>query len=147
MVALAALSVLGLTDVACGKYEDPPSVGWYTDVDAGLVKAREKDRPAVLYFGAAWDMAAKQLEHETFPNLEVRKLLNDGFVAIYIDMTDADSPRVEETQRRFGIIGDPTILILAPDSKKELDRIHHWVPPQVLAGHLRTATHRFRTRR
>jgi hypothetical protein len=73
--------------------------------------------------------------------------LNDGFVAIYIDMTDADSPRVEETQRRFGILGDPTILILAPDSKKELDRIHHWVPPQVLAEHLRTATHRFRTRR
>jgi len=112
---------------ACGKTGSPP-IHWEDDVDRGFATAAAEDRPVVMFFGASWDASAKEIERETFGDPRVRDELQ-AFVAIHVDCTDTDGEPYLSAQRRFAIVGTPTLIFFAPGGKTELGRKYEYVTP------------------
>lgn len=131
VVALASLS-------GCGKSHVVEPLVWETDDVAALARSASEDRPLFVYVGADWDTAAKELEHVTFADVRVRRELR-SFVNLHVDMTDDELPSTVSAKERFKIIGDPTLIVLAPDGETELVRFHQFVPPRELLAALHAA--------
>ena len=137
LVAVASLGSIG--SLGCRKTTISVPITWESDIDTGIARARRDDKPIVIYFGAAWDCAAKELEQVTFSDPEVRFLVRRDFVAVHVDTTDEEAPHEQELVQRFGVIGDPTVLILGPDGITELARVNEYVEPERFAGLLARA--------
>lgn len=139
VVVVVALS----STTGCGKTHTVETLTWETDPAYALVRAARENKPLFVYVGADWDAAAKQLEHVTLQDARVRKQLR-GFVTLHVDMTDDELPTTQRARRRFTLIGEPTLLVLAPDGETELARIHQYVTPDdlvpVLGGALARRT-------
>jgi thiol:disulfide interchange protein len=126
----------------------PPIAHWLHDLDTARAAAKRTDKPVMVYFGAAWDTAAKELEHDTFVDGDVYRTLRDDFVTVHIDTTDDDDDRdVRAAMDRLRVVGDPTIVILAPDFVTEIARYNEYVPPATLMRTLRAAKERMAARR
>lgn len=76
-----------------------PPAEWLTDEAAAVALAKENNWPLIVDFGAEWCAACKELEHKTFVDPEVEKVLA-GFVKVHIDCTDA-SDENEELQKKY----------------------------------------------
>ncbi len=77
-------------------------VAWYPWGDEPFRLAKELDRPILLDIGAIWCHWCHVMDHETYGNPEVAKLINGGFVAIKVDRDerpdiDARYQRVVQT--------------------------------------------------
>ena len=78
-------------------------------------------------FTAAWCGACKQLDKVTFSAPAVGSEMG-RFVAVKVDATNDDDPRVGATLARFNVRGLPTVLIF--DSRgRESVRYTDFVPP------------------
>jgi thiol:disulfide interchange protein len=139
IVSLVGVSLAGSGSLGCHKTPVDVPVAWEPEVDVGIARARREGKPIVIYFGATWDTAAKELEYVTFADPEVRFLLRRDFVAVHVDTTDDEDPVEQRTVRRFDVIGDPTILILGPQASTELVRVTEFVQPARFASMLRRA--------
>jgi len=137
VVATGALSSAG--SLGCGKTTISVPITWESDVEAAIAKARHDDKPLVIYFGASWDTAAKELEYVTFTDPEVGFLVRRDFVAVHVDTTDDEDRHEQQLVQRFKVIGDPTVLILGPDATSEIARINEFVRPGQFASLLRRA--------
>lgn len=131
-LAVSAVTALSLPVLT---YEElqPPPIAWTDDVDEGLSRAQHEDKPVVVYVGAEWDCAAKELEHVTFVDPAIRAIMHSDFVAIRIDATDEDSPSLRRDLERFKVIGEPALIILSHGSLKEQSRFNEFVKPDRLA--------------
>ena len=132
VVALSCLTGCGKSHVVV------QPLTWETDEVAALARSAQEKRPLFVYVGAEWDASAKELEHVTFADARVRKELR-RFVKLHIDMTDDELPSTARATQRFKIIGEPALLVLAPDGETELVRIHQFVPPDQLVAVLHAA--------
>jgi thiol:disulfide interchange protein len=121
----AAMMIAGET--GCKRLRNGPDVTWYDGIENGEAAVRKQHKPALVVFRASWDSATKELEGTTFLDRDVREVLDHDFVAITVDCTDEDVPATEAAQRRFKIVGVPTILILAPDFRTELRRYNEFM--------------------
>jgi hypothetical protein len=137
--AFAILVVFALGAVGCRKTLVDVPLTWESDLSAGLARAEAQNKPIVLYFGASWDTAAKELEQQTWSDPEIRLLLGRQFVAIAVATTDDEAPFTRTTQERFKVIGDPTVIILGSDGRSEILRFNAFVPPTVMRRVLRAA--------
>jgi thiol:disulfide interchange protein len=133
---LVAVALSGLA--GCGKTHVVEPQVWETDHVAALARSEREGRLLFVYVGAQWDTAAKELEHVTFSDARVRKQLRT-FVNLHIDMTDDELPSTQTAVRRFKLVGEPALLVLAPDGETELVRIHQFVPPGELLAVLHAA--------
>lgn len=134
LLAGAAAGLLG-----CKKALIEVPLTWESDVDAGLAKARAQDKPVLVYFGASWDCAAKELENETWSDPWIRLLLGHEFVAIRVDATDDENPNTRKNAARFKVVGDPTVIILGADGRTEIRRFNEFVRSDVMGRALRAA--------
>ena len=91
-------------------------INWHTDEAAGLKLAKIKNLPVLIDFSADWCTACKRLEKETFAHPEVIKSAKK-FVCIKIDSTDTNSPVVKRLQKKYNIVGLPTIIFLDSSGK------------------------------
>jgi thiol:disulfide interchange protein len=133
------LVVVALSSTSgCGKSYVAQPLIWETDDVAALARSAREDRPLFVYVGADWDASAKQLEHVTFADARVRRELR-RFVTLHVDMTNDELPSTARATRRFKIIGEPALLVLAPDGETEVVRIHKFVPPAELLATLHAA--------
>lgn len=97
----------------------PAGIDWHEgDVDAAFSAARAADKPVLLYWGAEWCPYCADLEAHVFSREDVRRKL-ELFVPVYLD---GDDPGAQRSADRFGVVGYPTVLALAPDGT-ELARI------------------------
>lgn len=85
---------------------------WATSLDEGLSRAAAEGKPLLLDFRADWCVACVELEKNTWPDPSVRKAL-EGLVPVRLDMTQ-NTEANRELQRRFGVKGLPTVILLAP---------------------------------
>ena len=104
------------------------SLAWHkSDVLAAQELAKREGRPLLVDFTAAWCVACKELDKITFAepavNAEAAR-----FLAVKVDATDQDDPKVESTLERFGVKGLPTVLVF-DSSGKEAKRFTDFVPP------------------
>lgn len=117
-------------------------IPWLDDTAAGLALARKTGRPVMIDFTAEWCAVCRQLETETFPHPEVVRMA-EAFVPIRVDATDANAPRVRELQRRYGVVGLPTVLFLTPKGTPLPDEtLTEFIPPERLLARMRRVRQR-----
>lgn len=126
-----ALSVAGLaaflawtdagpaTAAGGGEAGGAPPIAWQvvkdTDdagsaFDQALAAAKTACKPVMIDFFAEWCLACKELDHKTYVVDKVRAEAQ-RFVSIKIDATN-DHPQLEALQKRFGVVGLPTIVFV-----------------------------------
>lgn len=139
-LVFGALSAIGATTVACGrKRAPPPPLVWLDDVDRASAEAKRTGRALLVFFGADWDTASKELEHHTFRDPDVGWLLAERFVCARVDCTDDENRTTMEMARRFDIKGTPTLIARDSQSGNELWRASEYTPPKKLFAELHAA--------
>lgn len=117
-IAYSARFVLGDLNLSSQNKVLPetPQISWHTDEPSGLELAKSGNLPAMIDFSADWCSACKKLDKETFSNPEVIKA-SESFICIKIDSTDANSPVVKRLQKKYGVVGLPTIVFIDSSGK------------------------------
>jgi len=93
-------------------------VDWYPWGDAALAKARAEDKPILLSIGYSACHWCHVMEHESFENEEIAKLMNENFVNIKVDREerpDLDQIYMSAVQMMTGQGGWPMTMFLTPE--------------------------------
>ncbi len=93
-------------------------VDWYPWGDEALAKARSEDRPILLSIGYSACHWCHVMEHESFENTEIARLMNDNFVNIKVDREerpDLDQIYMSAVQLMTGSGGWPLTVFLTPE--------------------------------
>jgi uncharacterized protein YyaL (SSP411 family) len=99
------------------QHADNP-VDWYPWGEAAFAKARAEDKPIFLSIGYSTCHWCHVMEHESFEDEEVAKLLNETFVCIKVDREerpDVDSIYMMVCQMMTGRGGWPLTVLMTPD--------------------------------
>jgi uncharacterized protein YyaL (SSP411 family) len=95
-------------------------VDWYPWGPEALEKARQLDRPIFLSIGYSACHWCHVMEHESFEDEAVAKILNENFISIKIDREerpDLDQIYMTAVQMMTGQGGWPMSMFLTPDLK------------------------------
>ena len=93
-------------------------VDWYPWGAEALDRAKQLDRPIFLSIGYSACHWCHVMEHESFENEAIAKILNDNFVSIKVDREerpDLDQIYMTAVQRMTGQGGWPMTVFLTPD--------------------------------
>jgi uncharacterized protein YyaL (SSP411 family) len=93
-------------------------VDWYSWGPEALQRAKQLDRPIFLSIGYSACHWCHVMEHESFENEEIAKILNENFVSIKVDREerpDLDQIYMTAVQRMTGQGGWPLTVFLTPD--------------------------------
>ncbi|MDM8526324.1 protein-disulfide reductase DsbD [Desulfococcaceae bacterium HSG8] len=86
-------------------------IAWLGDEASALARARQENKPVMMDFRADWCTACLKLERETFTDPAVIDRAR-GFVPVKIDCTDTADPVVRNLQKKYGVVGLPTIIFM-----------------------------------
>ncbi|GAB1348582.1 thioredoxin domain-containing protein [Ignavibacteriales bacterium] len=95
-------------------------VDWYPWSNEAFKKAADEDKPVFLSIGYSTCHWCHVMEHESFEDEVVAKLLNENFVSIKVDREerpDIDSIYMAVCQMIAGNGGWPLTVVLKPDKK------------------------------
>jgi uncharacterized protein len=95
-------------------------VDWYPWGKEAFEKARKENKPIFLSVGYSTCHWCHVMEHESFENPEIAKLMNDNFVSIKVDREerpDIDQIYMTFVQATTGSGGWPMTVFLTPDLK------------------------------
>src|SRR5918999_1283098 len=95
-------------------------VDWYPWGPEALARARAEDRPILLSIGYSACHWCHVMEHESFENEEIARIMNENFVCIKVDREerpDLDSIYMNAVQMMTGHGGWPMTMFLTPDLK------------------------------
>src|SRR5579864_933713 len=95
-------------------------VDWHPWGPEALERARRLDRPIFLSIGYSACHWCHVMEHESFEDPEVARILNDNFVSIKVDREerpDLDQIYMTAVQMMTGQGGWPMSVFLSPDQK------------------------------
>ena len=129
-------------------------VDWYPWGEEALAKAKEEDRPIMLSIGYSACHWCHVMEHESFEDPAIAKIMNENFVSIKVDREerpDLDSIYMQAVVASTGRGGWPMTVFLTPDGKPFYSGTYfppedrHGMPgfPRVLAA----VAEMYRTRR
>jgi thioredoxin:protein disulfide reductase len=124
----------GLFALVLGLAKPAQALAWEQgSVEVASERALRENRPLIVDFTAAWCAACKELDKLTFAAPPVGAELG-RFVAVRVDATNDDDPKVGAALQRFGVRGLPTVVIFDSQGKEAL-RYTDFVPPdKFLAG-------------
>src|SRR5262249_19867699 len=103
-------------------------VDWYAWGPEALARARELDRPIFLSVGYSACHWCHVMEHESFENPEIGRILNDNFISIKVDREerpDLDQIYMTAVQMLTGQGGLPMSVFLKPELKPLYGRGEH----------------------
>jgi uncharacterized protein YyaL (SSP411 family) len=95
-------------------------VDWYPWGEEAFKKAEEENKPIFLSIGYATCHWCHVMEHESFEDEEIAKLMNDAFINIKVDREerpDIDSTYMTVCQMVTGQGGWPLTIIMTPGKK------------------------------
>jgi uncharacterized protein len=95
-------------------------VDWYPWGDEAFAKAREENKPVFLSIGYATCHWCHVMEHESFEDEEVARLMNEAFISIKVDREerpDIDNTYMTVCQMLTGHGGWPLTIIMTPDKE------------------------------
>jgi thioredoxin:protein disulfide reductase len=123
-----ALASLGALFFILGAIKPREALTWERkDIEGALARAAADKRPLLVDFTATWCGACKELDKLTFSEPRVGQELG-RFVAVKVDATNNDDPKVEAMLARFKVVGLPTVVMF--DSRgREAARFNDFVPP------------------
>jgi thiol:disulfide interchange protein DsbD len=119
----------GLFALVLGLVKPAEALAWQQgNVDSARQRALRESKPLIVDFTAAWCGACKELDKATFSAPPVGAELG-RFVAVRVDATNDEDPKVGAALQRFGVRGLPTVVIF--DSRgREAVRYTDFVPPE-----------------
>lgn len=100
--------------------------GWITDYQDALKQAKEQNRPVLVDFtGSDWCGWCIKLNKEVFSKPEFQDFAKDNLVLLEIDFPSnpkslpaATQKQNAELQKKFGVDGFPTLVLLDGDGKE-----------------------------
>ncbi len=101
------------------QHADNP-VDWYPWGQEAFDKALKEDKPIFLSIGYSTCHWCHVMEHESFEDPEVAKLMNEAFVSVKVDREerpDIDEIYMKVSQMLTGSGGWPLTIIMTPDKK------------------------------
>ena len=99
------------------QHKDNP-VDWYPWSEEAFQKARDEDKPIFLSIGYSTCHWCHVMEHESFEDEDVARLMNDAFVSIKVDREerpDVDGVYMAVCQMMTGQGGWPLTILMTPD--------------------------------
>jgi len=93
-------------------------VDWYPWGEAALSKARDENKPILLSIGYSACHWCHVMEHESFENEDIARLMNENFVNIKVDREerpDLDQIYMNAVQMMTGHGGWPMTMFLTPE--------------------------------
>jgi uncharacterized protein YyaL (SSP411 family) len=99
------------------QHADNP-VDWYPWGEEAFRKAREEDKPVFLSIGYSTCHWCHVMEHESFKDAEVARLMNEAFVSVKVDREerpDIDGVYMTVCQLMTGSGGWPLTIIMTPE--------------------------------
>ena len=104
-------------------------VVWLTDLEAAKKQAAKENKPILMFFtGSDWCGWCKKLHEDVLDKSEFQELAKDGLVLLELDFpnsipqSDALKKQNKALGEKFKVNGYPTVVLVAPDGEKELDR-------------------------
>jgi uncharacterized protein YyaL (SSP411 family) len=101
------------------QHADNP-VDWYAWGEEAFARARAEDRPVLLSVGYAACHWCHVMEHESFENDEIARLMNEHFVSVKVDREerpDVDGLYMDAVVAMTGHGGWPMTVFLTPEGK------------------------------
>ena len=101
------------------QHADNP-VDWYPWGEEAFRKAKEEDKPIFLSIGYSTCHWCHVMEHESFEDSEVARLMNENFINIKVDREerpDIDELYMTVAQLLTGRGGWPLTILMSPDQK------------------------------
>lgn len=95
-------------------------VNWYPWCEEALQKAKQENKPIFLSVGYSACHWCHVMEHESFENEEIAKIMNESYVSIKVDREerpDLDDIYQKVCQMATGQGGWPLSVFLTPDQK------------------------------
>jgi len=95
-------------------------VEWYPWGEEAFAKAKAEDKPILLDIGAVWCHWCHVIDHESYEDPEVAKIINEKYVAIKVDRDerpDVDARYQRAVQSLAGQGGWPLTAFLTPEGK------------------------------
>ena len=95
-------------------------VDWYPWGDEAFEKAEQENKPIFLSIGYSTCHWCHVMEHESFEDEQVAKLMNDSFVSIKVDreeMPEVDHVYMSVCQAMTGRGGWPLTIVMSPDKE------------------------------
>lgn len=95
-------------------------VDWYPWGEEAFETARRQDKPVFLSVGYSTCHWCHVMEHESFEDAEVARLMNEAFICVKVDREerpDIDHVYMSVTQAMTGSGGWPMTVIMTPDKK------------------------------
>lgn len=95
-------------------------VNWYPWGEEAFERAKKEDKPIFLSIGYATCHWCHVMEHESFENEEIAKLMNEHFICIKVDREERpgiDSIYMTVCQMMTGSGGWPLTIFMTPDKK------------------------------
>jgi uncharacterized protein YyaL (SSP411 family) len=93
-------------------------VDWYSWGEEAFARAREEDKPVLLSIGYSACHWCHVMEHESFENEEIARLMNENFINIKVDREerpDLDQIYMNAVQMMTGHGGWPMTVFLTPE--------------------------------
>jgi len=105
-----ALVTIGGFLLVVGAIKPTRTLAWEHELEQARAKALREQRPLLVDFTATWCGACKELDKLTFS--EPRVATEAGrFVAVKVDATNSDDPKVEAAMEQFKVVGLPTVVV------------------------------------
>ena len=117
VILTIAITLLGCTkEPEVAVREEIP---WLYDIEVGLQKAREENKPVLVDFMATWCPPCKAMEDSTFSNKEViAKMAAFIPVRIDVDKQAEIANKYNGNAAKYGGVGIPNILFMTGDETK-----------------------------
>lgn len=101
--------------------------------EEACLEAKKADKLVLIDFYTTWCGPCKKLDRETWPDEDVKALVDEKFIAIKID-----AERDKKTAAKYKINVYPTILLAKP-SGDEIDRLTGFMAPKALVADIEDA--------
>jgi len=112
--------------------ESAAPIAWQSGEDAARTQALGANKPVIVDFGATWCKACSELDEQTWPDPRVRGAAS-RFVAIKVDATDDEDAEVKRLQKKYAVIGLPTVVVFNGRGEEKA-RFNEFVSPGKMAA-------------
>ena len=90
-------------------------------VDALFAQARAENKFVMLDYYADWCLDCLRMDGTTFKDPNIATLLNEKFISVKVDVTDASDEAVKSVKKRFNVFGPPATLFFSADGTEFSD--------------------------
>jgi thiol:disulfide interchange protein DsbD len=115
------IAFIGIAMLITGTYlSRGPGVSWDTYHGSILEQAREKGKPVIIDFYAAWCAPCRELDTTTFSDTEVVEQ-SQQFIMLKIDLTTGANQEYQKLIDTFDVKGVPTIIFINSEGEERVD--------------------------